>query len=161
MKPVRISAVILLFALLGGLAFAQEVKKSTEPKPISALAWLVGGVWMADASKLGPGMQRIETRYSWSDNKAYVRFTTHFVFDKERRTPTTETCTGIRTIRRSQSGIWTRRTQLWRPQCKLMAICGRCLPPPLDFLREDGRHARGSHTQNKRSLPLVIARKAR
>jgi hypothetical protein len=27
------------------------------------MAWLVGGVWTADAAKLGPGMQRIETRY--------------------------------------------------------------------------------------------------
>jgi hypothetical protein len=51
-------------------------------KPITALAWLVGGVWTADASKLGPGLQRIETRYSWSDNGSYIRFTTRFVSDK-------------------------------------------------------------------------------
>jgi hypothetical protein len=43
---------------------------------------VIGGVWTADAAKLGPGMQRIETRYQWSDNHAYIRFTTHFVFDK-------------------------------------------------------------------------------
>jgi hypothetical protein len=57
-------------------------EKSTPPKPVAALSWLVGGVWTADASKLGPGMQRIETRYKWSDNNAFIRFTTHFVFDK-------------------------------------------------------------------------------
>jgi hypothetical protein len=51
-------------------------------RPISALGWLVGGVWTADASKLGPGMKSIETRYQWADNNAYIRFNTHFVFDK-------------------------------------------------------------------------------
>jgi hypothetical protein len=57
-------------------------EKNDAIKPISALSWLAGGVWTADASKLGPGMQRIETRYEWSDNRAYIRFNTHFVFDK-------------------------------------------------------------------------------
>jgi hypothetical protein len=51
-------------------------------KPISDLSWLVGGVWTADASKMGDGMKRIETRYVWSDNSAFIRFTTHFVSDK-------------------------------------------------------------------------------
>jgi len=51
-------------------------------KPIAALAWLVGGVWTADGTKVGPGMLRIETRYQWSDNNAYLRFTTHFVHEK-------------------------------------------------------------------------------
>lgn len=51
-------------------------------KPIRVLSWLVGGVWTADASKLGPGMLRIETRYQWADNNAYIRFTTHFVSDR-------------------------------------------------------------------------------
>jgi hypothetical protein len=57
-------------------------KKADTAKPISGLEWLVGGVWSADASKLGPGMRRIETRYQWSDNNAFIRFTTHFVSDK-------------------------------------------------------------------------------
>ena len=56
--------------------------KAVEPRPVDALGWIVGGVWTADAAKLGPGMQRIETRYHWSDNHAYIRFNTHFVFDK-------------------------------------------------------------------------------
>lgn len=60
----------------------QDTTKTDSPKPVSALGWLVGGVWTADASKLGPGMQRIETRYQWSDNNAYIRFNTHFIFDK-------------------------------------------------------------------------------
>ena len=51
-------------------------------KAISELSWLVGGVWTADASKMGDGMKRIETRYVWSDNDAFIRFTTHFVSDK-------------------------------------------------------------------------------
>ena len=63
---------------------AQQTASSTatEAKPTAVLGWLVGGVWTADASKLGPGMERIETRYQWSDNGSYVRFTTHFVTDK-------------------------------------------------------------------------------
>lgn len=73
---------ICLAAILAiaALASGQEVEK--KEKPISALGWLVGGVWTADASKLGPGMQRIETRYHWSDNDAFLRFNTHFVSDK-------------------------------------------------------------------------------
>jgi hypothetical protein len=59
-----------------------QAKTTAAAKPISALSWLVGGVWTADASKIGPGMLRIETRYQWADNKAYIRFNTHFVFDK-------------------------------------------------------------------------------
>ncbi|HEY6375224.1 MAG TPA: hypothetical protein VIX90_06835 [Edaphobacter sp.] len=61
---------------------AQQTATTTEAKPIASLGWLVGGVWTADASKLGPGTERIETRYQWSDNGSYVRFTTHFVTDK-------------------------------------------------------------------------------
>ncbi len=61
-----------------GSVSAVDAKK----KPISDLSWLVGGVWTADASKMGDGMKRIETRYVWSDNSAFIRFTTHFVSDK-------------------------------------------------------------------------------
>ena len=73
------TALFLLAASLGG---SQEPPKKQETPPINALSWLIGGVWTADATKLGPGLQRIETRYQWSDNKAFLRFTTHFVFDK-------------------------------------------------------------------------------
>ena len=59
-----------------------SAKPADPAKPIAALSWLVGGVWTADATKLGPGMLRIETRYQWADNNAYIRFNTHFVFDK-------------------------------------------------------------------------------
>ena len=51
--------------------------------PVCKLAWLVGGVWTADATEMGNGMKRIETRYVWSDNNAFIRFTTHFVSNKE------------------------------------------------------------------------------
>jgi hypothetical protein len=61
---------------------AGPAKSVDTAKPIASLSWLVGGVWTADATKLGPGMLRIETRYQWADNQAYIRFNTHFVFDK-------------------------------------------------------------------------------
>jgi hypothetical protein len=62
----------------------EHAERATEAKlkPVSDLSWLVGGVWTADASKMGDGMKRIETRYVWSDNNAFIRFTTHFVSDK-------------------------------------------------------------------------------
>ena len=72
----------LLSAMPGASRGQDAAKKTPEPKPIAAMGWLVGGVWTADASKLGPGMRRIETRYQWADNDAYIRFTTHFVMDK-------------------------------------------------------------------------------
>jgi len=75
--------IVLIAANASSVWCQQESAKTKEPiKPISALGWLVGGVWTADASNLGPGMKRIETRYQWSDNAAYIRFTTHFVTDK-------------------------------------------------------------------------------
>lgn len=61
---------------------ATDSAVDAKKKPISDLSWLVGGVWTADASKMGDGMKRIETRYVWSDNNAFIRFTTHFVSDK-------------------------------------------------------------------------------
>jgi hypothetical protein len=61
---------------------AAPAKPAVVAKPIATLSWLLGGVWTADASKLAPGMLRIETRYQWADNNAYIRFNTHFVFDK-------------------------------------------------------------------------------
>ena len=71
-----LSAALMLAA---AVVFAQEsAPKAAAAKPIAALEWLVGGVWTADASKMAPGM-KIETRYAWSDNGAYIRFTTHFV----------------------------------------------------------------------------------
>jgi len=79
----RLIAVALVLCACVSVARARAVDAATETKPISALAWLVGGVWMADASKLGPGMERIETRYKWADNSSYVRFTTHFITTKE------------------------------------------------------------------------------
>lgn len=66
-----------------GFAFAQEpAGKAAAGKPMADLSWLVGGVWVADASKMAPGMRRIETSYQWSDNDSFLRFTTHFVSDK-------------------------------------------------------------------------------
>jgi hypothetical protein len=78
----RVLILIALLAASSTTIWCQETaQKAKTPKPISVLEWLVGGVWTADASKLGPGM-RIETRYERSDNAAYIRFTTHFVTDK-------------------------------------------------------------------------------
>lgn len=76
----------ILFALVTLMATGVRAqgteKKAGTMKPVTALAWLVGGLWTADASKPGSGMQRIETRYQWSDNGAYIRFNTHFVTEK-------------------------------------------------------------------------------
>jgi hypothetical protein len=77
MKQFTICLAFAALTLTG--AIAQSPKPA---QPMSGLSWLVGGVWTADASKLGPGMQRIETRYQWSDNDSYIRFTTHFVTAK-------------------------------------------------------------------------------
>ncbi len=65
-----------------GVAHGSDLSVDAKKKPISDLSWLVGGVWTADASKMGDGMKRIETRYVWSDNNAFIRFTTHFISDK-------------------------------------------------------------------------------
>jgi len=67
---------LLVLALLGSSAGAQT------PRPIDSLAWLVGGVWIADASKLGGGLQRIEVRYEWAPTKNFIRFATIFVSDQ-------------------------------------------------------------------------------
>ncbi len=56
-----------------------SAKPADPAKPIAALSWLVGGIWTADATKLGPGVLRIETRYQWADNNAYIRLNTHLV----------------------------------------------------------------------------------
>jgi len=79
-----ILALLAAAALAASASVAQPFPQDTA-KPsrhIDTLAWLVGGVWTADASQMGGGMQRIETRYTWSDNNAYVRFNTHFISDK-------------------------------------------------------------------------------
>jgi hypothetical protein len=65
------------------LTLAQGLTKKAEaPKPIAVLGWLVGGVWTAGPTELGPGLQRIETRYLWSETNTFLRFNTHFVADK-------------------------------------------------------------------------------
>jgi hypothetical protein len=52
-----------------------------DANPIDGMEWLVGGVWTAFGAQLGPHMKRIETRYQWSDNHSYIRFTSHFITD--------------------------------------------------------------------------------
>ena len=79
----RMIALPAVLALAAAAAFGQQsATKPAQAKPMAPLEWLVGGVWTADASKIAPGM-RIETRYTWSDNGAYIRFTTHFVSPQE------------------------------------------------------------------------------
>jgi hypothetical protein len=83
---ISMAGLVALLALHAAAIGAQtDAKKGAAEKPIAALAWLAGGVWTADASKAGGGgggLQRIETRYQWSDNDAYLRFNTHFITDK-------------------------------------------------------------------------------
>ncbi|MGC1492030.1 MAG: hypothetical protein WA798_11725, partial [Candidatus Acidiferrum sp.] len=79
MRAVGIVAIVLAATTMGWSQ--NNEKKADESKPIAVMNWLVGGVWTADASKMQPGM-KIETRYQWSDNNAYIRFNTHFVFEK-------------------------------------------------------------------------------
>lgn len=52
---------------------------SGSTRPIDQLGWLVGGVWSADASGLGGGLERIDTRYEWTPNGSFIRLTTNFV----------------------------------------------------------------------------------
>jgi hypothetical protein len=58
---------------------------ASKPNPIDRMEWLVGGVWTTVGTQLGPHMKRIETRYQWSDNHSYIRFTSHFVTDSADR----------------------------------------------------------------------------
>lgn len=91
----RNARLLLAFLALNAIALGPQETQTPKPasaqpagqaapaaKPIAALSWLVGGVWSADGAKLAPGLQRIETRYSWSDNRAFIRFNTHFVLDQ-------------------------------------------------------------------------------
>jgi predicted enzyme related to lactoylglutathione lyase len=78
---------IFLCCLLFATSVFAQCQSAASPvvkpvSPISALEWLVGGVWTADISKMGNGMKSIETRYTWSDNKAFLRFNTHFISEK-------------------------------------------------------------------------------
>jgi hypothetical protein len=80
------TGILSTLALLAAAAFARagDPPPASPPaaRPVAPLAWLVGGTWTADCTKLGGGMKAIETRYRWSDNDAYIRFTTHFISDK-------------------------------------------------------------------------------
>jgi len=79
----RAGTLITLLLVFSLGAWCQEKSPDAQArKLVSDLAWFVGGVWTADASKMGGGMQRIETRYEWSDNHSFLRFNTHFVTDK-------------------------------------------------------------------------------
>ena len=77
-----LGTVLVLAAAAAASATGPATGSPPSARHVAPLAWLVGGVWTADCSKLGGGMRRIETRYQWADNDAYVRFTTHFVSDK-------------------------------------------------------------------------------
>jgi hypothetical protein len=72
----------LLVALFVAAALVAQAPAAKTASPVHSLDWMVGGVWTADMSKMGNGMKSIETRYSWSDNGAFVRFNTHFISDK-------------------------------------------------------------------------------
>jgi hypothetical protein len=77
-------AMLVMCMTILGVARGQNTAKKAAPaaKPIAALAWLVGGVWTADTTRPGSAASRIETRYQWADNGAYIRFNTHFISEK-------------------------------------------------------------------------------
>jgi hypothetical protein len=66
-------------AVASANALQSANNKNHNTEPVAALSWLVGGVWKADASKTGNGIERAEMRYSWSDNGDYIRFNMHFL----------------------------------------------------------------------------------
>jgi len=72
-------AFFALWLACASLGTLEQSAKPKNAKPMEPLAWLVGGVWIADASMMGTNMVRIETRYKWSDNNVFIRFATHFV----------------------------------------------------------------------------------
>jgi hypothetical protein len=77
MKKMMLAILLCLSTALMGQSSSAKIAS-----PIQSLEWLVGGVWTTDMSKMGNGMKSIETRYTWSDNGAFLRFNTHFVTDK-------------------------------------------------------------------------------
>lgn len=81
MRRMRLCLFVLMLA---GTAVSAQISSEKPPAslPVSPFAWLVGGVWTASAANLNSGVQRIETRYQWSETKNFVRFNTHFVTDK-------------------------------------------------------------------------------
>jgi hypothetical protein len=83
MKSTFVAFALSASLSLPSAALAQPAQPAAPHSgPVAQPGWLIGGVWVADASGFGGGMRRIETRYHWSDNDSFVRFTTHFVSDK-------------------------------------------------------------------------------
>jgi hypothetical protein len=89
MRRLSAYSTMMLLVVSAGRAAAQQDDisapamgaPSADSNPIDRMEWLVGGVWTAAGRQLGPHMKRIETRYQWSDNHSYIRFTSHFVTD--------------------------------------------------------------------------------
>ena len=67
---------LLLFAFG---AFAANAETAT---PLSPVASLVGGVWLADLPvKEGQSPTQLEARFSWAENKQAIRFSSAFIRD--------------------------------------------------------------------------------
>ena len=67
-------------AALGAyLAIACAASARAQTPPISPLAWLVGGTWVAQGDDMPPGVLRIETQYRWAATGNFIQFTTQFV----------------------------------------------------------------------------------
>lgn len=71
--------IVIVCPGVAAAADAQPTQASTPVRPIDKLGWLVGGVWIADASKLPGGLARIESRYDTAADGAVIRFTTRFL----------------------------------------------------------------------------------
>jgi len=79
-------------AILCSIAFAGDsaraaatpgARAASPTRQLDRLRWMVGGVWIADASKLPGGLARIETRYDSAAGGAVIRFTTSFLDSKD------------------------------------------------------------------------------
>lgn len=86
MKYSRIGFAVLCSIVLAGdaacAAAAQGTDDATPTRHVDRLRWMVGGLWVADASKLPGGLARIETRYDSGAGGAVIRFTTDFLDSK-------------------------------------------------------------------------------
>jgi hypothetical protein len=76
----RYKAGAILCALIASFtAFAQTAPKTPEPSPLTQIAWLTGGTWVAQVKDEKGVATRIENRMRWSENGQLIKFITTFI----------------------------------------------------------------------------------